>query len=153
MSPPAPAPSNLNSSPRRKRPKPSSTDGDPLLGEDNDSCITDASITTATNTHESVANMDDIEDNDGFKIVTHRKKRPNGVPILLQPTAGHRLQSANPIILNGIAAKAAGSSNLKHRFTSRGGLLINVETEQQATQLLNCETLGEIPIMTTVPVT
>lgn len=94
----------------------------------------------------------------GFTIVSHRRKRKTGVPVLLQPTmqppaggTNRGLQSINPITLSKAVADVAGAAPVRHRFTARGGLLVDVATEEQVNLLLCCENLCGTPITAKIP--
>ncbi|KAG0421780.1 hypothetical protein HPB47_002374, partial [Ixodes persulcatus] len=74
--------------------------------------------------------MDDNEDD--FILVEHRRKRSTGVPVLLTPKDETcRLQQQNPLHLSSAISAAAGGKLLRHHFTARGGLRVEV-AEQEA---------------------
>lgn len=156
MGPPPATDSKASGS--RKRPKlESQRDSD----SDDDASSTADTVIDLENAAERMSELqndvdEDITDdaNDGFKLVSHRKKRSTGVPVLLQPATeanGKSLQRLNPIILSKAVAEAAGAAPLRHRFTDRGGLLLDVETEVQVNRLLQCVSICGIPIETKIP--
>lgn len=133
---------------KRKMDKPSGSD------EDENDCESVSSVET-DETVQDIDDMDQGQPNDeneaGFKLVSHRKKRPTGVPVLLQPAPGRRLQELNPLTLSKAVCDTMGESPVRHRFTSRGGLLIDVKSEDAVNKLLKCKALCEVNIKPTIP--
>ncbi|KAG0420304.1 hypothetical protein HPB47_003570 [Ixodes persulcatus] len=85
-------------------------------------------------------------DLEGFILVEHRRQRTSGV---LYKT--HRLQQQNPLILSTQVNTAAGGPIIRHRFTARGGLLVEVAGATSVNKLLQVRCLGDIPIQVTIP--
>ncbi|KAG0444736.1 hypothetical protein HPB47_013441 [Ixodes persulcatus] len=76
-------------------------------------------------------------DDEGFILVEHRRKRTTGIPVLFTPTQeGRRLQQLNPLKLNDEVRAAAGAPFVRHRFTARGGLLVDVAEPATVNRLL-----------------
>lgn len=91
-------------------------------------------------------------DNEGFILVEHRRKRTTGIPVLFTPTQeGRRLQQLNPLKLNDEVRAAAGAPFVRHRFTARGGLLVDVAEPATVNRLLKVRCLGEILVQATIP--
>ncbi|KAG0426926.1 hypothetical protein HPB47_025993 [Ixodes persulcatus] len=76
-------------------------------------------------------------DDEGFILVEHRRKRTTGIPVLFTPTQEERrLQQLNPLKLNDEVRAAAGAPFVRHRFTARGGLLVDVAEPATVNRLL-----------------
>ncbi|KAM7309944.1 hypothetical protein ISCGN_006916 [Ixodes scapularis] len=91
-------------------------------------------------------------DLEGFILVEHRRQRTSGVPVLLTPAdKAHRLQQQNPLILSTQVNTAAGGPIIRHRFTARGGLLVEVADATSVNKLLQVRCLGDIPIQVNIP--
>lgn len=96
--------------------------------------------------------MDSTDETDGFTIVTHRRKRTTGVPVLLLPTNEHcRFQNVNPLHLSADVTKAAGGKILRHHFTQKGGLLVDVAEETTVKRLLQITELCGVPVKASIP--
>lgn len=91
-------------------------------------------------------------DLEGFVLVEHRRQRTTGVPVLLTPTnEAHRLQQQNPLKLSAEVNTAAGCPILRHHFTARGGLLVEVAEVNSVNKLLRVRNLGDMPVQATIP--
>ncbi|KAG0437813.1 hypothetical protein HPB47_017279 [Ixodes persulcatus] len=92
------------------------------------------------------------DDDDGFTLVQHRQKRTTGVPVLLTPTQEcSRLQHLNPLKLSDELKAAAGATFVRHRFTAKGGLLVDVTEPATVNGLLKIHSIGEIAVLATIP--
>ncbi|KAG0412000.1 hypothetical protein HPB47_010860, partial [Ixodes persulcatus] len=91
-------------------------------------------------------------DDEAFILVEHRRKRTTGIPVLFTPAQeGRRLQQLNPLKLIDEVWAAAGAPFVRHRFTARGGLLIDVAEPATVNRLLKVRCLGEILVLATIP--
>ncbi|KAH6922579.1 hypothetical protein HPB50_016671 [Hyalomma asiaticum] len=100
---------------------------------------------------DNVADMEDV-DEDGFKVVRHRKGRTVGVPVLITATEqGRDLRQVNPITLYSDIEGLLGAAPIRSRFTVQGALLLDVQTEKQANTLLQCKTISNIAVNARVP--
>ncbi|KAG0429749.1 hypothetical protein HPB47_023324 [Ixodes persulcatus] len=91
-------------------------------------------------------------DDEGFILVEHRRKRTTGILVLFTPTQeGRRLQQLNPLKLNDEVRAAAGAPFVRHRFTARGGLLVDVAKPATVNRLLKVRCLEEILVLATIP--
>lgn len=100
---------------------------------------------------DNVADMEDV-DEDGFKVVRHRKGRTVGVPVLITATEqGRDLRQVNPITLYSDIEGMLGAAPIRSRFTVQGALLLDVQTEKQANTLLQCKTISNIAVNARVP--
>ncbi|KAG0425458.1 hypothetical protein HPB47_027371 [Ixodes persulcatus] len=94
-------------------------------------------------------NQGDLE---GFILVEHRRHRTTGVPVLLTPTSEtQRVQQQNPLRLSAEVNTVACGTIIRHRFTARGGLLLEVAEVASVNKLLQVRTLGNIPIQVAIP--
>lgn len=92
------------------------------------------------------------DDDDGFTLVQHRRKRTTGIPVLLTPTQeSSRLQHLNPLKLSEELKAAAGATFVRHRFTAKGGLLVDVTEPATVNRLLKIHSIGEIAVLATIP--
>lgn len=93
-------------------------------------------------------------DLEGFILVQHRRQRTTGVPVLLTPSnETQRLQQLNPLMLSTDVNTAAGGPIIRHQFTARGGLLVEVAEVSSVNKLMQVQTLGGIPVQVTIPTT
>ncbi|KAM7312104.1 uncharacterized protein ISCGN_009009 [Ixodes scapularis] len=93
-------------------------------------------------------------DLEGFILVQHRMQRTTGVPVLLTPSnETQRLQQLNPLMLSTDVNTAAGGPIIRHQFTARGGLLVEVAEVSSVNKLMQVQTLGGIPVQVTIPTT
>lgn len=98
-----------------------------------------------------IADMRDV-DEDGFKLVSHRKHRTVGVPVLVTPCeAGADLRRLNPIMLYGALQVVLSTAPARSRFTSQGALLVDVATEGDVNVLLQCEELCGVRVCSRIP--
>ncbi|KAG0425576.1 hypothetical protein HPB47_027269 [Ixodes persulcatus] len=87
-----------------------------------------------------------------FTLVQHRRQRTTGVPVLLTPVQeDKRLQQQNPLILSAEVETLAGAPIVRHRFTARGGLLLDVSEVPTVHRLLKVHSLCGIPVQATIP--
>ncbi|KAH6924727.1 hypothetical protein HPB50_023029 [Hyalomma asiaticum] len=95
--------------------------------------------------------MEDV-DEDGFKVVRHRKGRTVGVPVLITATEkGRDLRQVNLITLYSDIEGMLGAAPISSRFTVQGALLLDVQTEKQANTLLQCKDISNIAVDARVP--
>ncbi|KAM7281180.1 hypothetical protein ISCGN_005680 [Ixodes scapularis] len=91
-------------------------------------------------------------DLEGFVLVEHRRQRTTGIPVLFVPAnEGHRLQHQNPLSLSAEVNAEAAAAIIRHRFTARGGLLVEVAETATVDRLLKVRCLGGVPVQATVP--
>ncbi|KAG0410772.1 hypothetical protein HPB47_012100 [Ixodes persulcatus] len=91
-------------------------------------------------------------DLEGFVLVEHRRQRTTGIPVLFVPAnEGHRLQNQNPLSLSAEVNAEAAAAIIRHRFTARGGLLVEVAETATVDRLLKVRCLGGVPVQATVP--
>ncbi|KAG0415308.1 hypothetical protein HPB47_007538, partial [Ixodes persulcatus] len=82
-------------------------------------------------------------DLEGFVLVEHRRQRTTGIPALLAPVnEEQRLQKQNPLSLSTEVNQAAAAAILRHRFTNKGGLLVEVAEAATVDRLLKLRSLG-----------
>ncbi|XP_029831964.2 uncharacterized protein LOC115316666 [Ixodes scapularis] len=87
-----------------------------------------------------------------FTLVQHRRQRTTGVPVLLTPVQeDKRLQQQNPLKLSAEVETLAGAPIVRHRFTARGGLLLDVSEVPTVHRLLKVHSLCGIPVQATIP--
>ncbi|KAM7310819.1 protein RCC2 homolog isoform X2 [Ixodes scapularis] len=128
------------------RKRPNDTDGDSP-----ESSLTPAKVPAGAN--DAMDQGFTEGDLEGFILVEHRRQRTSGVPVLLTPAdKAHRLQQQNPLILSTQVNTAAGGPIIRHRFTARGGLLVEVADATSVNKLLQVRCLGDIPIQVTIPI-
>ena len=122
---------------------------------DTDGAFDESSLTPAKQPAAEIITMeqDSTEgDLEGFILVTHRRERTTGVPVLLTPAdETQRLQQQNPLRLSTEVNMAAGGPILRHQFTARGGLLVEVAEVSSVNRLMQVNTLGGIPVQVTIP--
>ncbi|KAG0412239.1 hypothetical protein HPB47_010599 [Ixodes persulcatus] len=91
-------------------------------------------------------------DLEGFVLASHRRQRTTGIPVLLTPVnEEQRLQRQNPLTLSTEVNEAAAAAILRHRFTNRGGLMVEVAETTTVDRLLKLRLLGGVPVKATVP--
>ncbi|KAG0439735.1 hypothetical protein HPB47_016548, partial [Ixodes persulcatus] len=91
-------------------------------------------------------------DLEGFVLASHRRQRTTGIPVLLTPVnEEHRLQRQSPLTLSTEVNEAAAAAILRHRFTNRGGLMVEVAETTTVDRLLKLRLLGGVPVKATVP--
>lgn len=100
---------------------------------------------------EEVADMAEM-DNDGFKVVSHRKHRTVGIPVIVQPKEkGVDFREWNPIRLFDDIKVLLGSAPIRSRFTTQGALHLDISTEEQVDILLRCSQIGGIRVQARLP--
>lgn len=118
--------------------------------EENESVSSESTIIADDNDTGDL--MDDNED--GFILVEHRRKRSTGVPVLLTPKDETcRLQQQNPLHLSSAISAAAGGKLLRHHFTARGGLRVEIAEEEAVRRLLKVKNLCGIEVQASVSAT
>ncbi|KAG0435318.1 hypothetical protein HPB47_018565 [Ixodes persulcatus] len=91
-------------------------------------------------------------DLEGFVLASHRRQRTTGIPVLLTPVnEEQRLQRQNPLTSSTEVNEAAAAAILRHRFTNRGGLMVEVAETTTEDRLLKLRLLGGVPVKATVP--
>lgn len=106
---------------------------------------------TATEGGDNTTEMADM-DQEGFKVVSHRKRRTVGIPVLLSPTEkGKDLRRENPIALFSVISSLLGKAPNRGRFTAQGALLLDVTTEEEVDILLRCNRLGGVAVCARLP--
>ncbi|KAG0427253.1 hypothetical protein HPB47_025671, partial [Ixodes persulcatus] len=81
-------------------------------------------------------------DLEAFVLIEHRRQRTTGIPVLLAPVNEERLQKQNPLSLSTEVNQAAAAVILRHRFTNKGGLLVEVAEAATVDRLLKLRSLG-----------
>ncbi|KAH7959691.1 hypothetical protein HPB49_013104 [Dermacentor silvarum] len=98
-----------------------------------------------------IADMTD-EDDEGFKVVRHRKERTVGIAAIITPvTEGADLQKVNHIALSTNIEEILGASPVSSRFSAQGALLLDVLTEEHVDALLSCKSISGTAISASVP--
>lgn len=104
-----------------------------------------------TGESDNTAEMDDV-DQEGFKVVSHRKQRTVGIPVLLSPVeTGRDLRRENPIALFSAVSALLGKAPNRSRFTAKGALLLDVISEEEVNALLRCDRLGGVVVSARLP--
>lgn len=104
-----------------------------------------------TGESDNTAEMDDV-DQEGFKVVSHRKQRTVGIPVLLSPVeTGKDLRRENPIALFSAVSALLGKAPNRSRFTAKGALLLDVISEEEVNALLRCDRLGGVAVSARLP--
>ncbi|KAG0436237.1 hypothetical protein HPB47_018062, partial [Ixodes persulcatus] len=81
-------------------------------------------------------------DTEAFVLASHRRQKTTGIPVLFTPVNDeHHLQRQNPLNLSAEVNEAAAATILRHRFTSRGGLLVEVAETTTVDRLLKLRLL------------
>ncbi|KAG0424143.1 hypothetical protein HPB47_000129 [Ixodes persulcatus] len=105
-------------------------------------------------TSDSTMHVDEEKSLEGFILVTHRRHRTTGVPVLLTPVNDdQRLQKQNPLKLSEEIAAAADAPLVRHHFTARGGLLVDVADAATVNKLLKVGSLCGVAVQATIPKT
>lgn len=98
-----------------------------------------------------IADITDLDD-EGFRLVRHRKERTVGIPVIITPvTEGADLKKVNPIALSTEIEEILGASPVRSRFTAQGALLLDVQTEEHVNALLSCKSISGTAISARVP--
>lgn len=115
----------------------------------------DEDIGASEVTSDSTMHVDEEKsDLEGFILVTHRRQRTTGVPVLLTPVKDdQRLQKQNPLKLSEEIAAAADAPLVRHHFTARGGLLVDVADAATVNKLLKVRSLCGVAVQATIPKT
>lgn len=133
-----------------------------IVGEENTSYVTskgdNASDATSKGDDDMIVGgselgveMTDV-DEEGFKVVSHRKKRSVGIPVLVSPAKSDQgLSKVNPIVLFSAFKTLLGKAPIRSRFTAQGALLLDVETEKKVNVLLRSDQVGGIAISARLP--
>lgn len=96
------------------------------------------------------ANVEEMDET--FTLVSYKKKRNTGIPVLFQPSqAGCSLWRANPNVVAADIVVAAQEKVLAHRFNKDGSLVVNVSSLSAANRLLQVPTLAGIAVEARVP--
>lgn len=89
---------------------------------------------------------------EGFILLEHCRHRTTEVPVLLTPISEtQRLQQQTPSRLSAEVNTVAGGPIIRHRFTARNGLLLEVAEVVPVNELLEVRTLGNIPLQVIIP--
>lgn len=125
----------------------------PASGDDEntDDTTSKGDDTTIVGEGEVVAEMTDA-DAEELKLVSHRKKRTVGIPVVVSLAKSYQdLRKVNPITLFSAFESLLGKAPLRSRFTAQGALLLDVATEKEVNTLLRCDRVGGIPVSARLP--
>lgn len=118
----------------------------------------DASSSGSTPAKQHISDNEQMEESheeindEGFTLVEHRRKRKTGIPVLFTPTKEEdRLQQLNPLKLSDEIKATAGAPFVRHRFTAKGGLLVDVAEPATVNRLLTVRALGGVSVVATIP--
>lgn len=82
----------------------------------------------------------------------HRRERTTRISVLSTPTQeGSRLQHVSLLKLNEEVKATAGVLFVRHRFSARGRLLVDVAEPATVSRELKARFLEEFPILATIP--
>ncbi|XP_042144527.1 cyclin-dependent kinase 1 [Ixodes scapularis] len=106
----------------------------------------------ATSTYTLQESMDDNDDDAGFTIVSYKKNRPAGIPILFHPTSKETsFWKVNPNVLAREVLGIAQEKILSHRIAKDGSLSVSVASLPAANKLLAQTSLAGIEVRATTP--
>ncbi|CAN8007913.1 unnamed protein product [Ixodes pacificus] len=107
----------------------------------------------ATSTYTLHESMDDNDDDDAsFTIVSYKKNRPAGIPILFHPTSRETsFWKVNPNVLAREVLGIAQEKILSHRIAKDGSLSVSVASLPAANKLLVQTSLAGIEVRATTP--
>ncbi|KAM7304529.1 uncharacterized protein ISCGN_014429 [Ixodes scapularis] len=95
----------------------------------------------------------DDEDSSPFTVVTYRKNRPSGIPVILKPTGTKSFWKVNPnSIANDILA-VTQEKILSHRINKDGSLTVHLASLCSANKLLALHSIGSVEVTAHVPET
>ncbi|KAH7943074.1 hypothetical protein HPB52_004891 [Rhipicephalus sanguineus] len=99
----------------------------------------------------SDGNTDDM-DQASFTVVSYKKKRGTGVPVVFRPTIdGGSLWKVNPNIVASAVVTSAQEKVLNHRLNKDGSLMVTVSTLPAANRLLTVTELAGVAVEARVP--
>lgn len=82
-----------------------------------------------------IADITDLDD-EGFRLVRHRKERTVGIPVIITPvTERAALKKVSLIVLSTEIQKILGAAPVRSRFTSEGALRLDVQIEEHVNAL------------------
>lgn len=94
----------------------------------------------------------DMEVNQGdFTLLTYKKKRAAGIPVVFEPTEGYSLWKVNPNVLASEVVATAQEKVLTHRLTKDGRLIVTLSSLAAANRLLHVSILAGVPVEVRVP--
>lgn len=88
-----------------------------------------------------------------FTMVTYKKKRAAGIPVVFKPAEGYSLWRANPNLLASEVVATAQEKVLTHRLNKDGSLIVTVSSLSAVNRLLRISTLAGMTVETRVPQT
>lgn len=106
---------------------------------------------------ESGAPVDPSETMDGdagdpFALVTYKKNRPQGIPVLFKPVLpDESFWRVNPNLVAQAIRSAAQEPILNHRVNSDGSMCIFIQTEGAVSNLLGLQEVAGIAVNVTIP--
>ncbi|KAL1438638.1 hypothetical protein MTO96_047887 [Rhipicephalus appendiculatus] len=96
-------------------------------------------------------NTEDM-DQASFTVVSYKKKRGNGVPVVFRPTKeGGSLWKVNPNVVASAVVTSAQEKVLNHRLNKDGSLMVTVSTLPAANRLLTVTELAGVAVEARVP--
>lgn len=102
--------------------------------------------------NESSGEDSEAMDQAPFTIVSHKKKRSTGVPVVFRPTLeGGNLWKVNPNVVASAIVTSAQEKVLSHRLNKDGSLLVTVSTLPAANRLLTVTELAGVSVEARVP--
>lgn len=90
-------------------------------------------------------------DSSKFTVVSHRKGRKLGIPLVIRPTGPSDLRKLNPRQLHNEIVSVAGETPSRLKFTSTGAVAIDVRSEAAASRLLAAKSFVDTPTETQIP--
>ncbi|KAH7932120.1 hypothetical protein HPB51_029537 [Rhipicephalus microplus] len=130
--------------------RPDQRAGERNCGDANEpTTVDDAS--TIVGLDEKVDDWSDMED-DNFKIVSHRKSRTVGIPVIISPVeSGKDLRQVNPNALYSAVTSVIDAEPVRSYLTAQGSLLIDVAPEDQVNALFRCDKLCGVAVSARLP--
>ncbi|KAL1440296.1 hypothetical protein MTO96_031681 [Rhipicephalus appendiculatus] len=91
-------------------------------------------------------------DQESFMVVSYKKKRGTGVPVLFRPTMeGGSLWKVNPNIVASAVITSAQEKVFSHHLNKDGSLMVTVSTLPAANRLLTVTELAGVAVEARVP--
>ncbi|KAL1447497.1 hypothetical protein MTO96_044270 [Rhipicephalus appendiculatus] len=116
-----------------------------------DEPATEDDASTTVGLDEKVDDWSDMND-DNFKMVSHRKNRTLGYPVIVSPIeSGKDLRQVNPIALHSAVKSVIDAEPVRRSFTAQGSLLLDVATEDQVNALFRCDKMCGVGVSARLP--
>ncbi|XP_064460926.1 uncharacterized protein LOC135370905 [Ornithodoros turicata] len=89
---------------------------------------------------------------DPFTLVTYKKNRPQGIPVLFKPVdSGKSFWKVNPNVVAKTIRSAAQESILRHRVNADGSMCVFVQTEGAVSNLMTLSEVAGVAVTVTIP--